>query len=120
MKKISYAGESFVTSDGVADALLRYVAALGANHTSASIEIPTYSALDELELVQLVVGPSSEILSRPDPSTARGETASPDDPERNAVARLDARTMALTVTRNVVYAQPQGSGGYDFEELESL
>ena len=121
MKKISYAGESFVTSDGVADALLRFVAALGVNHTSASVEIPTYSTSDEIELVQLVVGPSSEILSRPDSSKAlTGETARANGPERSAVERLDAGTLALTVTQNVVYAQPQRFGGYDFEGLESL
>ncbi|UFS59704.1 hypothetical protein [Subtercola endophyticus] len=42
MRRISYAGESFVTSDGVADALLRLIAALGVNHTSAAVEIPVF------------------------------------------------------------------------------
>ncbi|RFA11402.1 hypothetical protein B7R21_13160 [Subtercola boreus] len=121
MKKISYAGDSFVTSDGVADALLRFVAALGANHTSASVEIPSYSATEEVELVQLVVGPSSAILSRPDSSTALQDSdASAEDSARSAVARLDADTEALTVARNVVYAQPQGFVGYDFEGIETF
>ncbi|RFA13835.1 hypothetical protein B7R22_11460 [Subtercola boreus] len=121
MKKISYAGESFVTFDGVADALLRFVAALGANHTSASVEIPSYSTKEEVELVQFVVGPSSAIFIRPDSSTSLLESdASANDTARSAVARLDADTEALTIARNVVYAQPQGFVGYDFEGIEAL
>ncbi|PPF79646.1 hypothetical protein C5B96_12285 [Subtercola sp. Z020] len=120
MKKISYAGESFVTSDGVADALLRFVAALGANHTSASVEIPAVSSSEEMELVQLVVGPTSEIVSRPDTSSRPVSSEPVQADMRQAVARLEASTDALTVARNVVYAQPQRFAGYDFEGLESL
>lgn len=122
MKKISYAGESFVTTDGVADALMRFVAALGANHTSASVEVPALSSSNTVEIVQLVVGPSSSMVSRPIASaTADGDAeATEADDMTKAAARLNAGTEALTVPRHVVYAEPHGTGGYDFEGLESL
>lgn len=120
MKKISYAGESFVTTDGVADALVRFVAALGANHTSAAVEVPALSESNSVEIVQLVVGPSSAMVSRPVPLMQDEVTEATQADMSSAAARLNAGTEALTVPRHVVYAEPHGTGGYDFEGLELL
>ncbi|GGF17392.1 hypothetical protein [Subtercola lobariae] len=143
MRRISYAGESFVTTDGVADALLRLVAALGANHTAAAIEVPAFvvgrgrggdrgrqreaAASVELggegpavELVRLVAGPSSEMISRQHDAAEEALAAEFSAEASAAIVRLNARTTALGVPRAVIHAHPQGKVEFDFDGLESL
>ena len=119
MMRVSYAGESFVTTDGVADALLRLVAALGANHTSARIEVPVLALAREgsVEVIQLVAGPASAIVCRsagPDVQTSVGFD------QVAAIDRLNASADALTEPVGVVYAHPYGETIFDFDGLDSI
>ncbi|MBG6059679.1 hypothetical protein RCH16_002029 [Cryobacterium sp. MP_M5] len=42
MKRISYGGASFLTPDGVADALLELVTALGISHANETLDLPAW------------------------------------------------------------------------------
>jgi hypothetical protein len=145
MRRISYAGESFVTTDGVADALLRLVAALGANHTAAAIEVPVFAVrrrgrdavergraigaagsgaeadgAPHVEIVRLVAGPASEMVSRHDDGGDDSVDAEFSAEAAEAVVRLNARTEALGESRTVIHAHPHGKVEFDFDGLESL
>src|ERR1700710_1856719 len=95
MKRISYSGGSFLTTDGVADALLHFVAALGSSHRAEAIEIPVVHDDGEADTVQLVIGPASELVSI-------GESTTFSDPDsQEAIASLNARTDSLRVPHPV-------------------
>lgn len=63
MKRISYSGASFLTADRVADSLLLLVAAIRDHHGAEVVELPAVGNGGEPVVVQLVVGPASEIIS---------------------------------------------------------
>ena len=63
MKRISYGGASFLTADRVADSLLLLVAAIRDCHGAEMVELPAVGSDGEPVVVQLVVSPSSEIIS---------------------------------------------------------
>lgn len=63
MKRISYGGASFLTADRVADSFLLLVAAIRDCHSAEVIELPAVGSDGESVVVQLVVSPSSEIIS---------------------------------------------------------
>jgi len=63
MKRVSYGGASFLTADRVADALLLLVAAIRDHHGAEVVELPAVGNGGEPVVVQLVVGPASEIIS---------------------------------------------------------
>ncbi|MEF2977163.1 hypothetical protein [Subtercola sp. YIM 133946] len=112
MKRISYSGGSFVTTDGVADALLHFVAALGSSHRAEAVEIPVIDADGEADTVQLVIGPASELVS----VSERTTFAEPDS--TLAVAHLRRRTDLLAVPRPVATAGGNpASADYDFDDL---
>jgi hypothetical protein len=116
MKRVSYAGVSFLTTDGVADALLRFVAALGLRHNAETVEIPAVGDRGDMVPVQLVIGPASELVSMP-------ETSDMDEPDTSAViTSLNRRTDALSRPRAVAYEeQPWGQRQfYDEDGLESM
>jgi hypothetical protein len=63
MKRVSYAGTSFITGSDIADALLGFVAALGLSGESAQVSIPAVDLAAAPTTVDIVIGPASEILA---------------------------------------------------------
>jgi hypothetical protein len=63
MRRVTYAGESFVTTDDVADALFDFIAALDRGSAGESIEIPALTAVGEVQSVRMLVWPGSELFS---------------------------------------------------------
>jgi hypothetical protein len=68
MKRITYGGASFLTTDTIADALLPLVAALGISHTTETLELPAVNNDGKTMIVKLIVGPMSELISIPEES----------------------------------------------------
>jgi hypothetical protein len=63
VRKIIYAGGSFITSDAVADALLEYAAALANANRAATIHVPSELAHDQPSDVSVLVGPASQLMA---------------------------------------------------------
>ena len=65
MKRILYAGGSFLTGDGIADAVLDYAAELANAGKAAKVDVPTLDLEQRKERVSLVIGPASQFLAEP-------------------------------------------------------
>ncbi|OZD55398.1 hypothetical protein CH252_05880 [Rhodococcus sp. 06-1477-1B] len=67
MRRINYAGGSFVTTDEVSTALLQLVAGIAARGLSQYVEVPvtTTDAPDHEGVAQLIVGIGSSMMSLP-------------------------------------------------------
>ncbi len=65
MKRVLYAGGSFLTGDGIADALLDYAAELANAGKAAKVEVPALDLEQRPERVLLLIGPSSQLLAEP-------------------------------------------------------
>ena len=65
VKKLLYAGGSFVTGDRIADAVLAYAAALANAGKAVKLEVPALNLEQQSERVTLVVGPASQIFAEP-------------------------------------------------------
>ena len=63
MKRVSYGGTSFLAADRVADSLLLLVAAIRDCHSVEVVELPAVGNGGERMVVQLVIGPMSEIIT---------------------------------------------------------
>jgi hypothetical protein len=114
MKRISYCGESFLTTDGAADALLMLVVALPQGYNSEMLEVPAVGDDGNTMIVQLVVGPTSELISIPE-ETRSGE---PDTAE--VVAYLRDRLDALAAPREYAYSAALASAEYDWDDAYLL
>ncbi len=105
MKRVSYCGKSFLTTDGAADALLQLAVALPTCNSSEFLELPALTDDGHTMLVQLVVGPSSEFLSVPEKTRAK-------DPDTaDAIAYLRERTRVLTTRAEPAYAYADADAG---------
>lgn len=109
MKRISYCGDSFLTTDGAADALLALVVALPDGHDSELLELPAVNSDGDEMVVQVVVGPGSELISVPEESTA-GE---PDTLE--TVAYLQGRMHTITLPRELNYSEASSFAEYEWD-----
>ncbi|TIH40339.1 hypothetical protein [Subtercola vilae] len=110
MRRISYSGGSFLTTDGVADALLHFVAALGSSHRAEAVDIPIVRDDGQTDTVQLVIGPASELVS------ASENTTMPEPDSAEAEARLHRLTEALVGPKPVPSSQADATAhGYDFD-----
>ena len=100
MRKVTYAAESFVTTDEVAHALVQFTTAVAQKGTSASVDVPAVDEDGQPVMVQLVIGPASEVISTPDPADpvydARSEQAVAE--LRRLVAALDSNRTTDTAT----------------------
>jgi hypothetical protein len=65
VKRILYAGGSFITGDGIAEAVLEYAAELANAGKAAKLDVPVLDLEQRPEQVSLVVGPSSQLLAEP-------------------------------------------------------
>lgn len=89
MKTVLYAGDSVVTGDDIADAVLRYAAALAGASQAATVDIPVLRPDGKVEHDTLLIGPASQILTQPGPR----DVVEIEDP--GLVADLDRRTAAV-------------------------
>src|SRR3954462_14571630 len=65
VKRLRYAGGSFITGDRIADAVLAYAAELANAGKAVRLEVPALNLEQEPERVTLVVGPASQIFAEP-------------------------------------------------------
>ncbi|CAN5264737.1 hypothetical protein BH09ACT1_BH09ACT1_20770 [soil metagenome] len=63
MKTIIYGGESFQTSDAAADALLQFAARLATTEKAEVVAVPAIDATGAPIIVDLVIGPASELMA---------------------------------------------------------
>lgn len=113
MMRVTYAGASFLTSDEIAKGLFRFVAALGEKHEAEALEVPAFADDGRAVLVQLVVGPASELLGVPEESVFE----EPDSVD--FVSELHRRTLALSSPRPVVDTEGSSTSSYAWDDLES-
>ncbi len=87
-----YAGSEFMTSDAIADAVLRYSAALAEGRGAATIDVPILDQNGAPSIASFLLGPASQIVS----TDVETDIDQPDHPD--VVARLDALTRSLHPT----------------------
>lgn len=91
MKRVNYGGESFLTSDDTADALVDLTAALGRAQHAQVVELPIVGADGVIRLARMVLGPASQVVTIPEDSLFA-------DPESAAVVRdLEERARAVSI-----------------------
>jgi hypothetical protein len=66
MKTITYAGESFVTGDEIALAVLDYARALARSGSADTVEIPVRTGAGDITVATLLIGPASQIVAEDD------------------------------------------------------
>lgn len=115
MKTVAYGGESFTTSDDAAEALLGFAAAAALHEFAAVIHVPALSEGGGLFVVDLVIGPSSEMMVVP----ADSEFAEPDTVEASAeLRRMTARLGSARVCFGGAIATAQLDDGSELTELD--
>lgn len=65
MKDIHYAGRAIRTTDGAADAVIRYAAVLGGNRKTDTVDVPTFDDAGRPVVETLLLGPASLITVGP-------------------------------------------------------
>jgi hypothetical protein len=112
MKRITYSGGSFLTSDEIADELMSLTAELGRINSADTVEIPVISDSGGIELMELVLGPASQL-------TSRSELSPFDDPaDSESLTHLRDRIALLGPARPVSETTPAAVGTFDeFGEL---
>jgi hypothetical protein len=88
MKTITYAGESFVTGDEIALAVLEYARALARSGTADTVDIPVRNAAGDVVVATLLIGPASQIVAED------GEDSGDELRDDEVVAELSRRTRA--------------------------
>lgn len=91
MKKVSYAGQWFTTTDAVAETLFDYVCSMDRHGFGESLEVPTVGALGEVASVRLLVWAGSELLWTDEPFDGAEPVLELSDMKRTAAARLSFR-----------------------------
>jgi hypothetical protein len=102
MKRVTYAGTSFVTGTLLADSLLDLVAALGSHGATASVTLPSVDEDGRVASVDLVIGPSSEVIAV-------------DSPERDPELVDDAALTSLEDHRAALSPPRAEVSGADIE-----
>lgn len=115
MRCITYAGEHLVTSEEIADLLIELTAVLAANGRAEAVTIPIYpegetypGRQDTLEIVHMVVGPGTVVLSVP------YAWDGPDPDFTDAVTDLRSK-LSLHAPPRAVVSQPGGTPWIDDE-----
>lgn len=65
VKRLLYAGGSFLTGDHIADAVLDYAAELANAGKAVRLDVPALDLEQHPEWVSMVVGPASQIFAEP-------------------------------------------------------
>lgn len=115
MKTIIYGGESFQTSDEAADALLRFAARLATTDRAEVVAVPSIDAQGHATIIELVIGPASELMSVMSESPY-------DAPDGSAlIADLRLRGVAAGAPGNTAVASSHGTENdltdADYDEL---
>lgn len=109
MKRISYAGESFLTSDTTADALVHLTAALGRAQNAQVVELPTIDQKGIERCVLMVIGPASQLVAIPEESAF-------EEPESAAiVADLEARIQVMRANYGTAFIGQGAISDFDLE-----
>ena len=111
VKRISYSGAQFVTSDAVETALMDLVAGLGSADSTMHVEIPAWERGIE-KTIGIVIGPSSEIISEPI------ESDLDEPPVEPAVAELRRLSNSLRPSRPIADSDPQLSQSIEPTDLD--
>ncbi|MGO4594263.1 hypothetical protein AB4Z18_10630 [Leifsonia sp. 2TAF2] len=90
MRKIAYAGTTFYTGDDLAEALMEYARALARHDIADTIFVPGRTVNGELDRIEMLVGPASQIVSEPI------ELVGPEIRDEELVAKLGALTAELS------------------------
>lgn len=109
MKRVSYCGESFLTTDQAADALLQLVAALDDHHDSELVELPAVQSDGKTVTVHMIVGPRSELVSIPED----GQGDEPDTTDAVVHLRDRARIVSAAPEEHFVGACAPVECGWD-------
>jgi hypothetical protein len=96
MRRIRYAGDSVVTGDVIAAAVIDYSQALAQANTAASVDIPVRMGDGGVGSATLLVGPASQLITVPEP----GDHVEIVDEE--LVASLKKRTEDLGPVQTVI------------------
>ncbi|MGO4691478.1 hypothetical protein [Glaciibacter sp. 2TAF33] len=112
MKRVSYAGESFLTTDSVADALVDLTAALGRSQNADVVEVPAVDTNGDVLTVRLVVGPASQL------SAVHVESGYPDPDTGDTVGRLQDRVRTLDHPNVATMTPAPDTSIFEDEDLE--
>jgi hypothetical protein len=94
MKRVSYAGGSFVSGDRIVDAVTRFAAANANAERAAEIEVPAMDVDGRVQMIGIVVGPASQMFY--EPIVAQKELE-----DEEFVAQMEALTERLVATSGV-------------------
>jgi hypothetical protein len=110
MQRVSYGGESFITSDDGAAALLDFAASAAMSGVGEVVTLPVVLADGRVVSANLVIGPSTELMTIPIESSQ----AEPDT--RNAAAVLRARACQLSAGN--IHAQGSAIAKTDLDSTD--
>lgn len=96
---MTYAGETFRTTDEVADALFDLVSALDRGSAGEVVDLPSFSLAGAHRQVRIIVWPGSELMCVNEQVDGEADAAS------DAAAALHTRADKLRVVRNATFAQ---------------
>lgn len=88
MRRIVYAGTSFLTGDELAASLLDYARALARQGSSDTVSLPAKTASGAVGTVEILIGPASQLVSEP------AELEGPEIEDAIALADLHKRNAA--------------------------
>jgi len=111
MKRISYSGESVVTGDDIASALVDYAAELGRADSSDSVTIPTRTD-SGASPVTFLIGPASQIVVSDDTETEGEELV-----DTAVVDELNRRRQRVGPPRGMISSYSDESSIADFPDF---
>ncbi|MBM7476882.1 hypothetical protein [Curtobacterium herbarum] len=112
MKDIHYAGRAIRTTDGAADAVIRYAAVLGGNGKTDTIDVPTFDDEGRPAVETLLLGPASLITV----SSAVDDLRAPAIDDAGFVEHVRRLAVLAGPVRPVhedPEVQAEGLGGFD-------
>ena len=101
MRRITYAGTWFHTGDQIADAIMEYSKALAYNEIADTVSVPGRSNTGDAGMVEVIIGPASQIVSAPIESVGQDEFE-----DLTVLAELRRRTAHLQPSRPLTEPQP--------------
>jgi hypothetical protein len=94
MKRVSYAGGSFISGDRIVDAVSRFAAANANAERAAEIEIPAVDIDGRVQMIGVVLGPASQMFAEP-------VLAEKELEDEEFVARVESLTAQLVAVSGV-------------------
>jgi hypothetical protein len=112
VKDIHYASRAIRTTDGAADAVIRYAAVLGANRKTDTIDVPTFDDHGRPGVETLLLGPASLITLSSAVDDGRGDDVD-DAAFIEHVRRLAVLAGPVRPVHEDPDAQAEGLGDFD-------